>query len=238
MTKNQSLIFRGVLFVFGIGIIALAFNLINAGADLTKIDKFTWFSVVVMYLVFFCPFFFSSITINNFSGKIPHLALVWTGIALYLVASFVVIRLVRSSTISFNTAVIIQAVLVFVFAIDVYFAYFASSHARDVAGEEASKRHYLSEIKSKAASLALAAGSLPSEYEQVQKTIRAAADDIRYLSPVDHMGALDVELEILSTLDTLSLCCDAVARKGQPMSFEEDARKLQTLVKQRKLVRN
>jgi hypothetical protein len=238
MTKNQSLIFKTIIFVFGICIIALAFNLINADADLTKIDKFTWASVVVMYLVFFCPFFFSSITINNFSGKIPRLSLMWTGIALYLVASFVVIRLVRSSTISFNAAVIVQAVLIFMFAIDLYFAYFASSHAREVADEEASKRHYLNEIKSKAASLALAAGSLPIEYERVQKTILAAADDIRYISPVDQMGALDVELEILSTLDNLSLCCDAVSRKGQPMSFEEDARKLQMLVKQRKLLRN
>jgi hypothetical protein len=207
MNKGQLSFFRAILFLFGAGIIALAFYLFQGDREVTAVDIFTWVSIPVMYLILFIPFFFSSIKIANFSVKIPNMILTWLGIFVYAAASIIVLVLLRTEIIpidqsevieiiesyltpqepryylTLNQAIIIQAILVFLFLLDVYFAYFASAHVASVAHEVESKRLYLTEIKNKAASLSLTAGSLPSQYEQVQKLIQQATDDIKYISP-------------------------------------------------------
>jgi hypothetical protein len=238
MTKNQSLIFRLVLFLFGAGIVALAFYLINGGNELTQIDKFTWVSIAVMYVAFFCPFFFSHITIGNFSVKIPNLALVWGALLVYIGISIGIIVLLRTHHITFNTAIIIQAVLLFLLAIDIYFSYFASTHVHNVAVEEAQIRQYISEAKAKAAGLVLNIQNLSAQYEQGQKAILRALEDIKYLSPASGGAGTELELKILASLNSLSQYCEMIAEGGHPSKFESEVQNLQMLVKQRKLVRN
>ncbi|GMO40085.1 MAG: hypothetical protein Ta2F_16150 [Termitinemataceae bacterium] len=238
MTKLQSFVFRIILFLFGAGIIALAFYLINGENDLSQIDKFTWISIAIMYVAFFCPFFFSHITIGNFSVKIPNLALVWTALLLYIVISIVIIILLNTYHISFNMAVIVQAILVFLFAIDIYFSYFASTHVHNVAVEEANTRQYISDAKTKAANLILNVQGLTTEYEQIQKTILKSLEDIKYMSPVSGNAGTDLELKIIASINSLSQYCEMISEGGHPSKFENEANNLQLLIKQRKLVRN
>jgi hypothetical protein len=197
-----------------------------------------WTSIAVMYLVVFLPFFFSVIRIGNFSFKIPSLAMVWTGISLYVPASIVVIALLKNGKISFNTALITQAVLIFLFAIDIYFGYFANLHVQDVAREEEGLRQYLVEIKAKAASLSLAAQRLPSGYEKAQKELSRVLDDIKYITPVQNNLGTEGEINILSAIDSIKFLCETAAGGAHPASFEADVNKLQMLVKERKLLRN
>ena len=68
------------------------------------------------------------------------------------------------------------------FSVNVYFGYFANSHVRSVASEEAGLREQLSEIKQKAALLSLAVDQ--GGFEKAQVSLRQALDDIKYLSPV------------------------------------------------------
>jgi hypothetical protein len=238
MTKNSLSVFKCILFLLGAGIVFLAFKLNTGGQELTRDDGFMWISIAVMYLVVFLPFFFSSIRIGNFSVKIPSLAMVWTGVFLYVPASVVVIVLLRNGIISFNTALIIQAVLVFLFALDVYFGYFANFHIGSVEREEASLRQYLTEIKSKALSLALASGGLSAEYGKVQNTLKQALDDIKYITPVQNNAGTDIEIKIISALDSIKLLCGTISEGAHPSSFESEINKLQMLVKERKLLRN
>jgi hypothetical protein len=261
MNKSQSSFFRAILFLLGAGIVALAFYLTQGSREVTGVDKFTWISISIMYLVLFTPFFFSSIRIANFSVKIPNMVLTWLGILVYVAASIIVLVLLRTEIIpvnqsavieiiesyldpqepkyylTLNQAIVIQAILVFLFLLDVYFAYFASAHVASVAREVESKRQYLTEIKSKAASLTLTAGSLPSQYEQVRKLINQVTDDIKYVSPVSGGAGTDAELQIISLLDNLRECCDIVSIGGSPASFDTEVKKLQMIVKQRKLLR-
>jgi hypothetical protein len=191
-----------------------------------------------MYVVLFLPLFFSAIRVGNFSGKIPSLTVVWWGIFLYLLISFAVIAALRNELVSFNAALIIQAIAVFLLAVSVYMGYFANSHVQGVAREEAALRQYLSEIKTKAALLALPVNALPAEYEKIQKILRQAADDIKYISPVQNNAGTDIETRIISSLDGVKSLCESVAEGGRPASFEADAEKLLRLVKERKLLRN
>jgi hypothetical protein len=222
----------------GAGIVALAFYLTNDGKELTKNDKFMWISISVMYLFFFLPFFFSVINIGNFSAKIPSLTMVWVGIFLYIPASVVVIGTLKNSVIAFNTAIIIQVILVFLFFLDIYFAYFANSHIQAVAVEESGKLQYVTEMKNKALLLVVKTGSLTGTYEPIQEQVKKAAEDIRYFSPVDRGKSMETDLKIINSIENLSQLCDVVSGGGHPDSFDAEINKLQILIKERKLLRN
>jgi hypothetical protein len=236
MNKKQSLIFRTILFVFGAGIIVLAFFLTNEGKELTRVDAFIWISIAAMYLVVFTPFFFSYIRIGNFSVKIPRLGLVWTGIITYIVLSILNIVLL-TTVIPFTIALIAQAILLFLFFIDVYFAYFASDHVGSVAVQEAIKQHYVNDLKSKSQVLLLSVNGLPAEYEVPQKLLKQTIEDIKYLYPVDNGVGDELELKIIAALKSIAEMCDTISTGGNPSSLESGARNLQALVKQRKLLR-
>jgi hypothetical protein len=239
MTRNQSQVFRFLLFLAGAGIIVLAFYLFKGDRKLNSTDAFVWMSIAVMYLVFSIPFFFSAIDIARFSGKIPVLPLVWLGVILYIAASILIIALLSAlRVISLNSAIIFQSVLLFLFFIDIYFAYFASSHAGNVAAEEAVKQQFLSQIKSKARVLSLSANNLPQEYEKVQKILKRALEDIVYLYPVNGGAGDDLESQILQSLETLSQICSGITAGTRSPAADKEAANLQMLVNERKLLRN
>jgi hypothetical protein len=215
MTRNQSLFFRFMLFVMGAGIVALAFHLFAGGRELTQTDKFMWISIAGMYVVLFAPLFFSSVHIGNFSFKIPSLTLVWMGVCLYLPASAAVIILLRAALISFNAALVIQAVLVFLLAGTVYLGYFANARVREVAAEEAGLRQYLTEIKNRASALTPAVNALPAGYGKIQETLRRALGDIKYITPVQNNMGTETELKILKRITS----CTSRMTRGRPSSF-------------------
>jgi hypothetical protein len=238
MTKNQSSLFRGALFFLGLGVVALAFFLTRQGRELTRVDAFTWVSITLMYLAFFIPFFFSSIRLSSFSGKIPSLVMVWTGVVFYIIASIVVIILLSLYIASVNTAIIAQAILLFLFAVDGYLALFASSHARRVSVEEDTKQQFIGEIKSKSQVLSLSAERLPAEFESARTVIKRASEDIKYISPLNDGAGEELELKIIISLNTLMELCDGVSGGGHPVALAAEANKLQALVRERKLLRN
>ncbi|MDR2783298.1 MAG: hypothetical protein LBB48_05590 [Treponema sp.] len=242
MTRKQSLTFRIILFLFGAGVVALAFVLNTSGKVLTNAAIFTWISIGIMYLMFFIPIFFSTINIANFSGKIPSLSVMWTGIASYIIASSIVIILLSNAVISLNKAVTGQAALLFLFAICAFLAFFASSHARDVGEEEKKKTQFSTGLKARAQILSLSVNSLPAEYEAAKTIIARALEEIKYLSPVDGFEGFDLEYKIMDSLNSISDICDITVGIAVPMgttgSLETEARMLQMLVKERKLLRN
>jgi hypothetical protein len=238
MTKNQSLIFRSLLFLAGAGIILLAFFLTTSGKEPDKPDVFMWISIGVMYLVLSLPFFFSAIDIANLSGKVPKLSIVWTGIIVYVITSIIIIVVLKMSVFNLNAAIIIQAIIFFVFLINVYLACFASSHVGKVAAEEAGMQRYIVQLKPKAQSLLLAVNRLPPEYEKAQKKLRQAIEDIKYIYPINSGAGDELEQEIIQSLNVISEYCGNIQAGGHTAALEDQAESLTMLVKERKLLRN
>jgi len=239
MTKNQSSFIRTMLFFAGIGIIILAFFLTKGDRKLSSTDTFTWISIGIMYLVFFLPFFFSVINITNFSGKIPSMIIVWLSIIFYLALSLGnIVLLAVIKIIMLNTAVIIQVILFFLFAICIYIAYFASSHINKVAAEETVKKQFVNELKQKANVLSLAVNKLPSEYDNSQKSLKQVLEDIKYIYPVDKGMGENLELQIIESINKLSELCGSIQSGAHPAGFDSDVENLRILVKERKLLRN
>jgi hypothetical protein len=132
--------------------------------------------------------------------------------------------------------VIIQAALLFLFFVDVYFAYFAVDHVHAVATEEADKQQYLTCIKSKAQVLQLSIEKF--QPESVQKILRRVLDDIKYIYPVNNGAGNDLEFKIMQSIDVLSELADGIQSGANPAAPEPEAVNLQTLVNKRKLLRN
>jgi len=244
MTKTQSLLFRTLLFIAGIGLIVLAFFLFKGDRGLDRTDLFFWISIGVMYFVFFIPFFFSAINIENFSGKIPALSMVWFGIILYIALSIVLLVLLKKQLLPLRTVIIFQAGLFFIILLNIYLAYFAVSHVGDVAAEEAGMKQYITQIKSKAQSLQLYVNNLSSEYEKPQKILTQTLDDIKYISPLGGGagGASgrggDLEQTILNLLEKLTEILRGIQDGAHSVSLEGEAFNLQAAVRERKLLRN
>jgi hypothetical protein len=229
---------RYLLFIAGGGILVLAFFLTGGGKNPGRADVFMWVSIALMYLVIFVPFFLSAIRIENFSDKIPSLVMVWAGIFVYVPASTAVIILLKTGILSFNAAVIIQSVFVFVFSVNVYAGYFANAHLRGLGTEESNLRGRLTEIKSKAASLSLAAGRLPAQYGEIQKKLSHCLDDITYITPVLNGLGDEGESRILAALEQIKTRCETAAQGGTPADFEKTVDELRAFVAERKLLRN
>ncbi|MDR0376078.1 MAG: hypothetical protein LBH85_10245 [Treponema sp.] len=241
MTRNQSLAFRTILFLLGGGVVALAFFLNTSGKFLTNEAIFTWLSICVMYLMFFIPIFFSTINIANFSGKIPSLSIMWMGIIGYIIASIIVILLLSNAVISLNNAVVGQVALLFLFAVCLFLAFFASSHVREISEEERKKTQFITGLKARAQVLSLSASNLPAEYEAAKTATLRTLEEIKYLSPVNGFEGFDLEFKIMDSLNVISDICDSIAADAQSVSsvsLEREAKKLQTLVKERKLLIN
>jgi len=240
MPKNQSLLFRFLLFFAGAGIVLLAFFLFRgAREELEEKHIFMWVSIGIMYLVFFLPFFFSVIKVGNFSEKIPSLSMIWSGIVFYVIASTVVIILLLTvPQLTVRMSIVIQSILLFLFSIVIYFSYFASSKIASVAAEESGKQRYTNELKPKAQSLLLSVNQLPAEYEKAQNTLKQALEDIRYIYPVNGNAGSDLELRIMQSLNIVSELCGDISDGANTASLEKQAEKLLMLVKERKLLRN
>jgi len=239
MTKNQSLLLRLMLFLAGAGVIVLAFFLLASGRELAGIDAFVWVSIGLMYFVFFLPFLFSMLTARNFSQKVPSLPPVWLSIFFYIGISILnIILLVFVPFVSLNISIVAQSILFFSLGVVFYFAYFASSHARNVADEEANKQQYLKQIKPKAQSLLLVINRLPVEHEKTQKILKQTLEDIRFISPVNDGMGDELELHIMQSLNNVSELCSGISTGARPASLGTEAEKLRMLVKERKLLRN
>ncbi|MCL2244957.1 MAG: hypothetical protein FWC03_10905 [Treponema sp.] len=238
MTKYQSLLLRFILFLAGAGIVVLAFFLINENREPGHKDVFIWLSIGVMYIVFFLPFFFSAINIGNFSAKIPSLSMVWIGNILYIAASITVIIILANGAVSLNIAIIIQAIIFFIYMINVYFAYFAKSHVNRIAEQEDDLKYNVAKIKSKAGVLLLSVNQLPGEYEAAQKIIKKAIDDMNYIYPVNNNAGAELEANIMRSLNSISELIGSVKGGAYNSSLENAAVNLQSQVNERKLLRN
>jgi hypothetical protein len=128
--------------------------------------------------------------------------------------------------------------MVFLFGIAVYLACFAADHVRQVGREEKNKACYIAEIKSKAQILVLSLNSLSGAHENPQKILKQTIEDIKYLSPVNGDMGYELELKIIIALNTLSELCKDIAAGGHPITLESEAKQLQMLVKERKVLRN
>ena len=234
MNKNQLKFFKTLLFVLGLGVIAAAFMLVNypiPESGLRDSQKFFWAEIVVCYLVFFVPLFYSSITSKNFDGKITSTVHIWVCVFLFEIAAITLSVLVLKGKATIRMAALIELVVFFLCAVFVYFGYFAGNHIEGVQARETASLSKINELKTAFSMLNLKTDMWQDNLHEQKAKIKKICDDVKYMSPVDSEAAQSLEMKLIVAANVLAEANLA------PADMDAKILELTNTIKQRKLLR-
>lgn len=207
MNSKQLNIFKTLLFIAGLVIIGVAFSVINypfPEDGLTVGQKFLWINIVACYVVFFVPFFFSSITGKNIDTKITSTINIWISILIFEIVAIILMVLVLNEKVTIRIAVLVELIVFFFGAIFTYFGYFAGNHIGNVQSQEEKSLSKISELKSAFEMLNLKTDMWNEEFFNQKEKIKKLCDDVRYMSPVDSETALKIEMKLIIAANVLT----------------------------------
>lgn len=233
MNKNQLLSFKIILFVTGLLVIGAAFLIVNLPfpeEGISGNQKFFWINLVAMYLVFFCPLFFSSVSTKNLDAKITPTVGIWISVLIFEVVALALAISVLAASFSIKAAAIIELVLFFVCAVFVYFGYFSGNHIQNVQVREEKSLGKIGEVKNAFEMLNLKS-DLWKDLDEQKSRIKKICDDVKYLSPVDTDEAAKLEQKLVIAASVISDSHFTAAE------LDEKITELELLIKQRKLMR-
>lgn len=233
MNKNQILSFKVILFVIGLLVIGAAFLIVNlpfSEDGISANQKFFWINLAAMYLVFFCPLFFSSISTKNLDSKITSAIGIWISVLIFDTIALILAVLVLATSFSIKAAAIIELVLFFVCAVFIYFGYFSGNHIENVHSREEKSLGKISEVKNAFEMLNLKS-DLWKDLDGQKAKIKKICDDTKYLSPVDTDEAAKLEQKLVIDANVIAGSHFTAAE------LDEKITELELLLKQRKLMR-
>ncbi|MCQ2576238.1 MAG: hypothetical protein MJ162_05785 [Treponema sp.] len=237
MTKSQSILFKGLIFLVGLGVIGLSFFLFGPkGDEVTAIQKYIWINITVLYIVLFIPAVFSTISSANVASKIPNLTLGISALIGFEILNIALTVAVGKEVLAVRIGILIEAISFFILLIVLYIVYFASSH---IASTEAKVEQSLSLIKNIRSSmqiLAMKADSMGPAFAEDIKKIKALEEEVRWMAPVNAPMAIALEGQIMGKIDGVSAAIDAIAGGSDAASFKTQLVNLDSLVKQRKMI--
>lgn len=234
MNKKQLNIFKIILFIFGFAVIVVAFFIVNHPLQedgLLANQKFFLINLCIIYFVFFCPFFFSSISTKNIDSKITPTVGIWISVLLFDIIAIIFSILVLNEILKINLAVIIELALVFICGIFIYFGYFSGNHIANVQAAEEQSLNKIGEVKNAFEMLNLKADTWNDDLVEQKTKVKKLCDDVKYLSPVDTDNAAKLEQKLIIVANVLA------ESNFLPTEADQKIAELELLIKQRKLLR-
>lgn len=235
MRSNQLKAFKLILFILGLAVIGAAFLIVNLPlpeSGLTANQKYFWLNLVLMYLVFFCPLFFSSISTRDLDEKIMPTVGVWISVLVFEIAALVLAVSVLAASFSIKAAAVIELVLLFLCAVFVYFGYFTGNHIKTVQAHEQALLSKTEEVKRAFETLSLKADTWDGALQEQKEKAKRLCDDVRYLSPVSTDAAASLEQKLVIAAGVVS------DSHFTPAELDAKLAEIELLIKQRKLIRN
>lgn len=234
MNSKKLDIFKTLLFIGGLVIVGVAFAVVNYPLlenGLSSAQKFFWIEMVVCYLVFFVPFFFSSITIKTVDTKITSTVNIWISIIFFEVVTVVFAVLSLNEIVPVSISILVELIVFFISAIFIYFGYFAGNHISKVQEQEEKSISKINELKSAFEILSLKADGWNDDFRNQKELIKKLCDDVRYMSSVDSDVASRLEMKLIVYANDLSESAVTIDEIDSKIS------ELTNLVKQRKLLK-
>ena len=233
MNSKQLDIFRNFLFIGGLVIVGFAFAIVNNpfpenGLEATQ--KFFWAEILICYLVFFVPFFFSSITSKTIDTKITSTVNLWISVIVFEIVAITFAILVLNVQVSIRIAILVELIVFFFASIFVYFGYFAGNHIGNVQAQEEKSLSKIAELKSAFEMLSLKTDMWSYELNNQKDAIKKLCDDVRYMSPVDKDLASKLEMKLIISANAL------LESTLTPAEMESKIIELRNLINQRKLL--
>ena len=105
----------------------MVFNYPISSESISSAEKFFWIDIAICYLVFFIPFFFSSISLKNIDTKITSTVHIWISVIIFEIVAIAFAVLSLTEVVNIRISVIVELVVFFLAAIFVFFGYFCSN---------------------------------------------------------------------------------------------------------------
>lgn len=217
----------------GLLVIGAAFLIVNLPFPedgISANQKFFWINLAAMYLVFFCPLFFSSISAKNLDAKITPAIGIWISVLIFDIAALILAVLVLATSFSIKAAAIIELVLFFICAVFIYFGYFSGNHIQNVQSREEKSLSKIAEVKNAFEMLNLKS-DFWKDLDEQKSRIKKICDDVKYLSPVDTDEASKTEQKLVIAANVIAGSHFTAAE------LDEKITEMELLLKQRKLMR-
>lgn len=233
MTKVQSIVFKLFILWFGLTTIFIAYLMFANFKNISFREQYFWMNIPIIYLVFMLPTLFYSITKDSFSRRIMPVMFTYFTSLFYAIISIVLIILVLKTSMYIRVAILIQLVLLFIFVLESYIAFFTGSHIANVASKEQQLLSRIKEIKIKAKTLQYKCSNL--EKLDKQSECVAIIENLIFLSPVDNTQAFSLEEKIIVELDNLS---NLLSKNYNKEELQTIMTNISSLYNKRKLMMN
>lgn len=234
MNRNNLNLFKTLIFIFGLIIVSISFYLFsgfNSEEGLTANQKFFWINTLICYLVFFIPFFFSSITEKSLDIKITSTITIWISVLFFEFVAITVGILVLNNVIDFKLGSLIELVVFFVAAIIVFFGYFAGNHINTVQSRETISLSKINEVKSVFDLLNLKVDMWSDDFYLQKDKVKKICENVKYLSPVDSELSNKLESNLILQANLI------LESTGSAEELDKKIIELTSLLKQRELLK-
>ncbi len=236
MNKNTNIIFRTILLLGGLAIIAAAFYLFEGSTEnLSDQHKFLWISIVISYLVLFLPLYFPPKFSEDTGGAFIGYGLLSLN-ALFFIGGVIVSVVISFcvETYGMKIAVILFLVSCLSFLASIYLSALTGSHIDSVQAKEKNLLSSVKEIKEQVKMLSVKMNTLGDDFNECKKQYEKLSDKILYISPVDNNeNAARLEKQIKDMLTEI-----AFSSFTSPDALSKQIAGLEQIVDMRKTILN
>lgn len=202
MTKGQSLVFKFFILLFGLAVIFASYIMFASTEHMSSKEQYLWINIPIIYLILMLPSLFYTITLGSFDRRIVPVMTTYFTSLMYAIVAVVLIVVVTKMNMPIKVAAMIQLILLFILAIELYIAFFTGSHIAGVATKEKQLLSRIMEIKKRAQILKRECGSI--EKLDDKRECMSIMENLTFLSPANNQEAFSLEVEIIEELNALS----------------------------------
>lgn len=237
MTKNAVNIFKGVILAFGLLVYGVAFALVAGGRELNSREVYLWVMIGVVYLAFFVPALFNSLTFKSFAHSTAGVVLLWNADIVFCFVTVILSLAVYYERCSIAIAIVAELAMLFAVLILVFVSVMAGSHIQSVGAKEEASLSKIKEMRSALSLLDLQASSSDIG-DDIKRTIKALAEDARYISPVESKEASLLEESIIGKIAQVKDALQDAANGAGGGGVQKAVDELKAKMAERKLMRN
>ena len=200
--KNSRLsIAKVIIFVFGLGVLAVIFSLLAPIFDeKQEAYIFACACVSLVYLAIFLPLMLVSAR-GGIVSAFASGAVYYKGLAGFITVSLAA-AVLALTILPLGIAIAAECIALFILLICVFASAFAKEHIENVQVNENIKKSVVEQLRSRAGRLKAKAAVL-DPHSSVRIAAEKIAEDMRYLSPSDSPDAQDIERRMLAALDAI-----------------------------------
>jgi len=238
MSKKELKLFRSLIFLFGLVIIAVAYFSAPIKEDIQKWRvNYLWISIAASYIAIFFPLFFPPRDTDSSGGAFISGGMYYISDGVFAAVSILLAILVNNGAfLSLFWPLLLQGILFFFFLIQVYLCVLTAEHISSVSRMENQKKASVTDLRQYSQMLSITASSLGSDNAELKKELDAICNELRYLSPSDNATAKNIVRKLFLALQEISEDPIFTSREASNFNAMKKAAEISLLIKQRKAI--